>query len=967
MADPARHCHQHHHQGHQDHQNQDLVVALYDFTSPSPSCLSFRTGDLIGVVGRHPSGWWDGVIAASGQRGWVPNSLMGPYTETLAAQSGAGQRKEARIPTTAHHPSKQRQQYHGSQRPSAQVLFAGDAMSPQLPSGSRDNSLPMSTRDESHQCFAILHDAISQVCATAQTGSLEQVQEATASLISIIRGILSTASRIKQDTRILDTPPCVDHNRNKVLLALHRLVKETRRASNPSLAHGRAHYTHTIVSFAHDVHFYMRSFLNTVAMCTTPLPANKKAEMSLPSDDPSQDADIHALLWRSGHRKANRKSMQEHERGGGGRAQEMDPSPSTAFISTDDSRAGSAKTFDPVHAKSGKPYPIEHGFLSHSSSSRTDSVETFRSLHEKLCRPSSSEHDLSSHSSTFTSNSATSSETDNCIKSEVIILNEYPVSQILQLLNKVNDELLLHTTTFLDQISTVSSLPRRNWFTAVVPRASSVAQAVHTLLVLVEAVCCHEGLQLTKPHETQLLKETSSMLQAVTTSLMTTLTSCGPVKSSGSKKGKDNACSGEPDAYGEAGSSCSARPDVLIRAATAVLRTGGECVGEVKLCLDKDNKTLRIKLDQKAVPLCQGQPHSAKVSPGNVTSHNRATSNLRQPPPANFVRSEGLSSPLALGQKVSSLSLSDARLPIRGKAVQLDRLAYPPPGETLLSEQRKSEQRLSGAVLRSKAGALTGDLSTISPEEEQQYQSSIASATTVGCSLFSPQSSAMSSNTSRSSILSPAPSSGGAPTELPKHPISCEPSAENALSFLHAALPRTETRLEVTPPSHILDVHRSESSLQRAGMRQGMPRQLFEPSLSNSKYPASGTTHRPSPSSAVPEPPYWFLTERRRVHETSRAARRSSCPRPPTGRFLLSAWDHEPTTGGPLCSAAGLSATTTGGASLPTRVSPRPATSMPPPKAADGKSIVSSVPTTLAYSALQTSREIYHKYTSSGS
>jgi hypothetical protein len=48
------------------------VCALHDYTSDSPTNLSFRAGDVIYVLMQQDSGWWDGVL--DGRRGWFPSN-----------------------------------------------------------------------------------------------------------------------------------------------------------------------------------------------------------------------------------------------------------------------------------------------------------------------------------------------------------------------------------------------------------------------------------------------------------------------------------------------------------------------------------------------------------------------------------------------------------------------------------------------------------------------------------------------------------------------------------------------------------------------------------------------------------------------------------------------------------------------------------------------------------------------------
>jgi len=56
--------------------------AKYDFSGQDDSLLSFKKGDIIQVIGRLNSGWWDGIC--NGQRGWFPSNyveVIGPYAE----------------------------------------------------------------------------------------------------------------------------------------------------------------------------------------------------------------------------------------------------------------------------------------------------------------------------------------------------------------------------------------------------------------------------------------------------------------------------------------------------------------------------------------------------------------------------------------------------------------------------------------------------------------------------------------------------------------------------------------------------------------------------------------------------------------------------------------------------------------------------------------------------------------------
>jgi len=54
----------------------EFVLALHDFhpQHQNATCLSFRAGQVIHVLNRDTSGWWDGEI--NGQRGWFPSNYV---------------------------------------------------------------------------------------------------------------------------------------------------------------------------------------------------------------------------------------------------------------------------------------------------------------------------------------------------------------------------------------------------------------------------------------------------------------------------------------------------------------------------------------------------------------------------------------------------------------------------------------------------------------------------------------------------------------------------------------------------------------------------------------------------------------------------------------------------------------------------------------------------------------------------
>jgi len=66
----------------------DYVIAMHDFApmAPNATCLSFRAGEVIHVLNRDETGWWDGEL--DGRRGWFPSNYV--TTGSAAFQLGMG-------------------------------------------------------------------------------------------------------------------------------------------------------------------------------------------------------------------------------------------------------------------------------------------------------------------------------------------------------------------------------------------------------------------------------------------------------------------------------------------------------------------------------------------------------------------------------------------------------------------------------------------------------------------------------------------------------------------------------------------------------------------------------------------------------------------------------------------------------------------------------------------------------------
>lgn len=82
--------------------SEDFVIALHEFSassSGSNTCLSFHIGQVIRVLNRDGSGWWDGETVASDadpsltspSRGWFPSNYVTPLESSMTVTDSHSQ------------------------------------------------------------------------------------------------------------------------------------------------------------------------------------------------------------------------------------------------------------------------------------------------------------------------------------------------------------------------------------------------------------------------------------------------------------------------------------------------------------------------------------------------------------------------------------------------------------------------------------------------------------------------------------------------------------------------------------------------------------------------------------------------------------------------------------------------------------------------------------------------------------
>ncbi|CAE6448556.1 hypothetical protein ACGC1H_005559 [Rhizoctonia solani] len=85
----------------------EYVIALHDFepVNGNTTCLAFRAGQLIHVLNRDSTGWWDGEL--EGRRGWFPSNYVKPTKrkprESMSSESGSEAEACPRVMVSLYH------------------------------------------------------------------------------------------------------------------------------------------------------------------------------------------------------------------------------------------------------------------------------------------------------------------------------------------------------------------------------------------------------------------------------------------------------------------------------------------------------------------------------------------------------------------------------------------------------------------------------------------------------------------------------------------------------------------------------------------------------------------------------------------------------------------------------------------------------------------------------------------------
>ncbi|KAF8606787.1 ras GEF [Ceratobasidium sp. AG-I] len=173
----------------------EYVLAMHDFepANGNSTCLAFRAGQVIHVLNRDDTGWWDGEL--EGRRGWFPSNYV-----------KAGRRRKVRAAPV-------RAAADGAQR----------TTSSDSGSGSDAESCP--------RVMVSLYHALLVLNRSVHAARVSHYQPSTACVISSVRTVLTATDCLHKTAPALARFPHLARARSDVLQELGRLVAISKKAS----------------------------------------------------------------------------------------------------------------------------------------------------------------------------------------------------------------------------------------------------------------------------------------------------------------------------------------------------------------------------------------------------------------------------------------------------------------------------------------------------------------------------------------------------------------------------------------------------------------------------------------------------------------------------------------------------------------------------------------------------------------
>ncbi|KAJ2959661.1 hypothetical protein NQZ79_g4905 [Umbelopsis isabellina] len=225
-----------------------FVQALHDYipenlsAQDAANCLCFTRGNIIEVLGRDDSGWWDGTC--KGSRGWFPSNYVGMIGEVVRAETYSDEEEDAVEENSSNSSSNSSQSSNSSNDDSlcgheednrcpelvlpSRLQMARALLAEHQPNRKSEKRLHHRRSRASHLLVSwdnLINPIIQSASLLADSNDQTQYLP---DVISAVRYLLACSGAIENDAPLLDNYPELAEQRRIVLSCLSHLVVQTR-------------------------------------------------------------------------------------------------------------------------------------------------------------------------------------------------------------------------------------------------------------------------------------------------------------------------------------------------------------------------------------------------------------------------------------------------------------------------------------------------------------------------------------------------------------------------------------------------------------------------------------------------------------------------------------------------------------------------------------------------------------------
>ncbi|KAL4073077.1 ras guanine nucleotide exchange factor domain-containing protein [Scleroderma yunnanense] len=526
----------------------EFVLALHDFVpqQQNATCLSFRVGQVIHVLNRDPSGWWDGEI--EGQRGWFPSNYVSADEAVISLTED--------IPR----PSWQKPR-HGHTMSSVSAASWATTPSRGL---SRKDHRPLVTEalgsDITSYCpplmVNLLH-SLSLLQSAVRSNRITHFQPATACIISCVRFILSSMECLQREAPLLKRFPLLAAERKQILSCLAALVSQSKRASDEAYNEDvRDTEIEGMLKLGGQAFSQVRRFLAVAVQCGVELPE----KVQVPPN-------VDGISNLSGQLHEDARPVEVTESPSSPPKFATPPKPSLQEDHDGLKASMRTKSLGDIRFQC-RPATYRESdssiapLLSHRSLAARAKREQYL-LHDRV---GGSRHKPGMISISSTSSSSSFSSAGSTKPTSLLCFPSGPTSsaEIMEALKHTHDEYLSTIAAFIGHAHSHSRSSHASSTGHMYDLVREIVEIVCKLLTLVEAVIRHPSIP---PHKADHLKSAKEGLYNVTTSLAESVRLLTMPLPPGVTEDSERAS--------------------LIRSATAACKAGADFVMVVKKCLSR--------------------------------------------------------------------------------------------------------------------------------------------------------------------------------------------------------------------------------------------------------------------------------------------------------------------------------------------------------------------------------------------